>query len=147
MTACSIFGQPLHEYLNEIMIALMHAIADTGATSIFIMDGVGVVNKRVSPKPLTINMPDSWKVKSTHICDITIPGLPTVLTGHIVPHLTIASMIGIRSLCNAGCTITFDKDKCNVVFNGKVILHGFKDLATNLWMLPINGQDMQTALP
>ncbi len=100
----------------------MHAIADTGAMSISIMDGVDVVNKRVSPKPLTINMLDGRKVTSTHICDITIPGLPTILTGNIVPHLAIALLIGIRPLSNGGCTVTFDKDKCNVVFNGKVIL-------------------------
>jgi hypothetical protein len=111
------------------------------------MDGINVVNKRITNKPLTINMPDRWKVKSTHICDIMIPGLPTDFTVHIVPHLTIMSLIGIRLLCNSGCTIIFDKDKCNVIYNGNVILQEFKDIATNLWMLPINRLDMQTALP
>jgi hypothetical protein len=135
-TAHSIFGQLSHKYLNTIMIATTHAIVDTGATFIFITDGIGVVNKQVSPKPLTINMPDGRKVKSMHICDITIPGLPTILTGDIIPHLAIALLIGIRPLCNAGCTVTFDKDKCNVVFNGKVILHGFDDLPINLWTFP-----------
>ncbi len=125
----------------------MHAITNTGATSIFIMDGIDVANKQVSLKPLTINMPYGRKVKSTYICDFTIPGLPMVLTGHIVPHLAITLLIGIRPLCNAGCTVTFDKDKCNVVFNGKVILWGLKDLANNLWTLPINRLDMQTTLP
>ncbi len=60
--AHSIFGQPSNEYLNVIRIALMHAIADTRATSIFIMDGVNVVNKRITNNPLTINMPDRQKV-------------------------------------------------------------------------------------
>jgi hypothetical protein len=39
-TARSIFGQPSQEYLNAITIATLHAIADTGMTSIFIMDGI-----------------------------------------------------------------------------------------------------------
>jgi hypothetical protein len=111
------------------------------------MDSIDVVNKWVGPKQLTITMPDGQKVKSMHICDITIPGLPTILMGHIIPHLAIVLLIGIRPLCNAGCTVIFDKDKCNVAFNGKVILHGFKDLTTDLWTHPINGQDMQTTLP
>jgi hypothetical protein len=64
-TARSLFGNLLSDYLNVLTIALHQAIADTGATSIFIMDGVGVVNKCISPKPLTINMPDGRKVKST----------------------------------------------------------------------------------
>ncbi len=111
------------------------------------MDGVDIVNNRITNKPLTINVLDGRKVKSTHICDITIPGLPMVLMGHIVPHFAIASHIGIRLLCNAGCAVTFDKDKCNVIYNGNVVLRGFKDMATNLQMLLINRLDMQTALP
>jgi hypothetical protein len=78
LPAHSIFGQPSHKYLNTITIATTYAITNTGAMSIFIMDGVDVVNKQVSPKPLTINMPDDRKIKSTHICDITIPGFPKI---------------------------------------------------------------------
>jgi hypothetical protein len=54
----------------------------------------------------------------------------------IVPSLSIASLIGIRPLCKAGCKVIFDNKKYNVVFNGVVILHGFKDPSTNLWTLP-----------
>ena len=101
----------------------------------------------MASKPLTINLPDGRKVQSTHVCDINIPGLPTMLTGHVLPQLAVASLIGIRPLCNAGCLVTFDKDKCNVIFNGTVILHGFKDAATDLWTLPLTADAMQTALP
>ncbi len=71
------------------------------------------------------------------MCDINIPGLPTILTGHIVPSLTIPSLIGIWPLCKARCKVIFDNKKCNVIFNGKVILTGIKDSPTDLWMLPI----------
>ncbi len=64
--------------------------------------------------------------------------LPTVLTGHVVPHLAVASLIGIRPLCKAGCIVTFDNDKCDVSYNGKIILRGLKDPASDLWTLPIN---------
>jgi hypothetical protein len=82
-TAHHLLGSPLPQYLNGITIALNQAIADTGATSIFIMDGVNVENKCIATQPLTINFPDSKKVVSTHVCDIRIPGLATVLRGHI----------------------------------------------------------------
>jgi hypothetical protein len=133
-----LFGKPTSEHLNAISIATTHAIADTGATSIFIMDGVDVVNKRPAPNPLTINLPDGRKVQSLHVCDITFPGLSRISTGHVVPHLAIASLIGIRPLCDAGCTVTFDKEKCDVIYEGHVILRGLKDAATGLWALPIN---------
>jgi hypothetical protein len=72
------------------------------------------------------------------MCNIIIPGLPTILTGHIVPKLTVASLIGIRVLCEAGCTVVFTKSKCDVIHNEKIIFWGFKDPATDLWTLPIN---------
>jgi hypothetical protein len=52
------------------------------------------------------------------MCDIIIPGLPTILVGHIVPELSIASLFGIRILTAAGCTVTFDIEKCVVKYNG-----------------------------
>jgi hypothetical protein len=44
------------------MIATTQAIADTGNTSIFIMEGANVNNKLVAVKPLTINLPDNKQV-------------------------------------------------------------------------------------
>jgi hypothetical protein len=70
-------------------------------------------------------------VKSTHKCNINIPGLPCTLTGHIVPTLAVASLIGIRPLCKAGCKVIFDGKKCEVVYKEKVILRGFKEVSTD----------------
>ena len=133
----TIVDTTIPQYLNAVNIASTQAIADTGASSIFIMDGVAVDNKRATSAPLTINLPDSKQVNSTHVCDIRIPGLPTMLVGHIVPSLSIALLIGICPLCKAGCTVVFDNHKCDVVFQGKVILRGYKDPSTDLWTLPI----------
>ncbi len=44
----------------------------------------------------------------------------------------------IRPLCNAGWTVSFNLNKYGVLFNGSVILRGYKDAATDLWTLPIN---------
>jgi hypothetical protein len=73
------------------------------------------------------------------MCDIVLPGLPTTLVGHIVPELSIASLFGLRVLTEAGCTVKFDNKKCVVKYNDKIILVGLKDLATDLWTLPIVG--------
>jgi hypothetical protein len=78
-----------------ITIASNHTIADMEATSIFIIDGVDVDNKKLWKKSLTINLPNGNMVQSTHRFNIVIPGLPKILTGHIVLHLVITSLIGI----------------------------------------------------
>jgi hypothetical protein len=137
MAACTFFGSPMPQYLKALTIATNQAIANMGATSIFIMEGADVNNKHLATVPLTINFPDGKRVQSTHVCDIWIPGLPTVLTGHIVPPLRITSLIGIRPLCKAECKVIFDNKKCDLVFDGVVILRGFKDPSTDFWTLPI----------
>ena len=63
-----------------------HAVADTGVTSVMIMKKTpNMKNVRLATNPLTINLSDGTMVKSTHVCDQEIPGLPYVLEGHIVP--------------------------------------------------------------
>ena len=123
------------------------AFADTGATAIFVMEDVPVDNKREAMKPLTIHLPDGTRVKSTHECDITITGLPKVLTGHIVPQLKIASLIGIRVLCEAGCNVVFNNEHCDVIYNDNIILRGYKDPTTDLWTLPIINKQSNVAPP
>ncbi len=142
--ARTMYGNPKPQYLNAITIATNLAVADTGAMSIFVMDGVDVENKQVATKPLTVNLPDGRKVKSMHVCDINIPGLPITLTGHIIPDLEIALLIGIRPLCKVGCKVSFDNEKCDVVYEGRVILRGYKDPSTDLWTLPITKEGMRT---
>ncbi len=66
------------------VIQKTHAVADTGTTSVFIMTGTPMTNINPATHHLTINLPDGRVVKSTHVCDMVIPGLPTVLEGHIV---------------------------------------------------------------
>jgi hypothetical protein len=62
-----------------------------------------------------------------------------------MPDMTTALLFGIRVLCKAGCTVTFDEDKCQVLYYGSIILTGYKDPASNLWMLPASGPSCQCA--
>ena len=118
-------------------IPILHAVADTGATLVMVMKDTSMKNIRPAIFPLNINLRDGTAVKSTHICDLKIPGLPYVLEGHIVPDLTIASLIGIQILCKMGCIVMFLDRACYVMYDSKVILTGHKDPSTNLWVLPI----------
>ncbi len=99
-----------------------HGIADAGATSVFVKEGVPVANKQLATHPLTVNLPNQCKVQSMHMCDMVVPGLPHPLVGHMDPNLVIALLFGIHPLCNAGCIVVFDKYKCNVWYEGKIIL-------------------------
>ncbi len=121
-----------------VNIAPTHGIADTGVSSIFIKDDAPALNKRPTTNPITVNLPDGRKVCSTHTWDVMVPGLPQPLTGHILSNLAIALLFGIRPLCKAGCGVWFDDKKCDVWYEGQIILTGYKNQSTDLWMLPFN---------
>ena len=130
----------------KFTVPTSHSIADTGATSIFVMAGTPMNNVRTTAAPLSINLPNGGIVKSTHVCDIIIPGLPKILTGHIVPGLAMASLLGIRVLCKAGCEVTFTDATCEVKYDNKIILQGAKDPSTDLWTLPITHEAIQAQI-
>jgi hypothetical protein len=102
-----------------------------------VMKDTPVKNVCPATNPLNINLPDGAIVRSMHVCDLEILGSPYVLEGHIVPDLTVSLLIGIQILCKMGCTIVFTDTACYVRYQGKVILTGYKEPSTDLWVLPI----------
>jgi hypothetical protein len=96
--------------------------------------------------PIQINLPDRRRVISSHICDITIPGLPITLTGHIILDMTMASLLGIRVFCKAGCIVVFNDKTWRLYYKGKLILMGYNEPTSDLWMLLI-GQDKLWTTP
>jgi hypothetical protein len=120
-----------------------HAVADTRATLVFALKGTKMKHLQPAVTPLVISLPDGTVVRSTHIYDYEIPSLPTHLEAHIVPDLTVALLIGIRVLCKAGCVVIFTDKACYVMYGGKVILRGYKDPSTDLWILAITPDEVQ----
>ncbi len=55
----------------------------------------------------------------------------------------MASLIGIHILCKAGCAVIFTDKACYVIYGGKVIVRGYKDPSTDLWILPITPDKVQ----
>jgi hypothetical protein len=119
-----------------------NAIADSGATQFFVMDGTPILNKRLTTRPLGVSLANGHQVMSTHMCDIRIDGLLFVLTGHIIPDLSITSHFGIWVLTETGCDVTFTRNECIVGFNNKIILCQEKDPSMDLWTLPLGSQGM-----
>jgi hypothetical protein len=95
------------------------------------MEGMPIINKRPTMCPLVASLADGSKVTSKHMWDTHINGLPVVLTGHIIPELSITSLFGIVVLTEAGCKVRFDKSACTVWYYNRIILKGGKYKATN----------------
>ena len=114
------------------------AIADSGATSHFLMTSAPVIVKEPASSPLSVKLPNGDTLRSTHTCQLDIPALPTgARLGHIIPGLANHSLISIVQLCNEGCEVKFIKEACHVIYNNRVIMYGRKCPRTGLWMLPV----------
>ncbi len=81
-----------------------------------------------------------------HTCYLVVPGLPHPLVGHIVPNLAITLLFGICLLRNAGCIVVFNKYKCDVWYDGKIILMEPQNKSTELWTLPFVEQNQRMPL-
>jgi hypothetical protein len=95
-----------------------HAVADMGATLLMVIKGTPMKNICPATNPLNINLSNGKVVKSMHVCNLEVPGLPYVLKGHIVPDLTVTSLIGVRILCKVGCIVVLTDAACYVMYNG-----------------------------
>jgi hypothetical protein len=62
--AQQVFGATTPQYLNAITIATTEAIANTGATSIFTMEGTPVKSLRPANKQLTVWCKPMWDKNS-----------------------------------------------------------------------------------
>jgi hypothetical protein len=83
-------------------------------------------------------------------CNMVVPGLPHPHVGHIVSNLAIALLFGICQLCNVGCIVVFNNYKCNVWYDGKIILMEPRNKSTELWTLLFVAKDQRmplTAVP
>ena len=86
------------------------AILDSGASSHFLVVGAPVTNKQVAVAPISVTLPDSDQVHSTHIGDLDMPQLPkSARECHIILDLASYSLISVVKLCEAGCEVSFTK--------------------------------------
>ena len=78
-------------------------------------------------KPISINLPDGSKLRSTHTYDLDIDGIREQANlAHIVPGLAHAYLISISALLDAGFKVQYDENICSVYYNNKLVWKGSK---------------------
>ena len=122
------------------------ALADSGTTDHFMKEGAPVDNIKPADPPIQIKMPNGVYEKSTHTCELRIPGLPKKLReGHIVPGLSHSSLLSVKKLTRGGCIVIFKDDVCEIYYKKKLVLTGRSMGPGGLWVVPINGQEQPAA--
>ena len=78
------------------------AIADSGCTDHFVPSTDNLDNPTKAIHPITIQNPNGSYMNSTHIGQITIPGVPAAgRTAHVVPKQHANPLLSIGKFCDA----------------------------------------------
>jgi hypothetical protein len=113
------------------------AILDSGAMSHFLTTSAPATNILPTAVPIIAHHLNGNQVHSTH-STLDIPSLlPCARVAHIIPGLASHSLLSIVKMCNVGCTTTFSKIGCTIVYRGMTIICSHKCMHTGLWMIPL----------
>ena len=124
-------------YITQACTPQKYIIPDPGCTGHYVTPSIEINN--ITEDSIRVCIPDAIHIQSTHCGKLTLlQSLPNAAAriAHRIPKLT-QSLLSISKLCNSDCVATFDKQYCNIHYNGNIILHGEQDKATNLWKIPL----------
>ena len=107
-------------------------IPGTGRARNYVPPSIEINN--ITEDTIRVQMPDARQTQSTHCGKLTLLQSLTneeARIVHIIPQPT-QSLLSTNKLCDDDCMTTFNKQHCNIYYNGKLILHGERDKATTL---------------
>ena len=82
-------------------------------------------------KPISINIPDGYKLRPTHTFNLEISDIPEkAKRSHIVPGLAHASLISTSVLYNTRCKVQYDENMCGAYYNKNLVLKGGRETQT-----------------
>jgi hypothetical protein len=113
------------------------AIVDSGCTGHFLLMTAPCLNKFKSWNPLTVRLPNSATMESSHTADLDIPELSAAVSkAHVFPGMAHHSLLSVGQLCDEGYIITFQQDTVTICNSESYkLLSGPRDVTTGLWQI------------
>ena len=113
------------------------SIVESGTTGYFLHIQSECIDKRPTVDELRVKLPDGGTITATHTALLNLPQLPMrARRAHIFPDIK-HSLISINMLCEEGYMAIFDENNVYIVKDSEVMLHGYKDPVTRLYMVNI----------
>jgi hypothetical protein len=112
------------------------AIIDTAASKSLVTPSTQTF-PATSLESITVIQPGGDKMRTTHAVNCLLSKLPpNAPMVHSLPGLT-NNLLSVAVLCDTGCEVFFSATSCEVTFDGKVILWGWRDPKHCLWCIYI----------
>jgi ribosomal protein S8 len=110
---------------------------DSGFTGHFLLVTAPCLNKVKSWNPLTVRLPNSATMESSHTADLDIPELNAAASkAHVFPGTAHHSLLSVGHLCDEGYIVTFQQDTVTICNSeSSKLLSGSRDETTGLWRI------------
>jgi hypothetical protein len=113
------------------------AIVDSGCTGHFLLVNAPCLKKVKSRTPLTVRLPNSATMESSHTADLDIPELNAAASkAHVSPGIAHNSLLSVQQLCDEGYIVTFKQDTVTICNSeSSKLLSGPQDVNTGIWRI------------
>jgi hypothetical protein len=103
------------------------------------------LNKVKSQNPLTVQLPNSATMDSSHTSALEIPELNKAASkAHVFPGMKNHSLLSVGQLCNKGYTVTFKNASVTICDSQELqILRSVRDLNTGIWRINLRKEHQQ----
>jgi hypothetical protein len=110
---------------------------DSGCTGHFLLFNAPCLNKVKSGTPLTVRLPNSATMESSHTADLDIPELNVAASkANVSPGMANHSLLSVGQLCDEGYIVTFKQDTVTICNSeSSHLLSGPRDANTGLWRI------------
>ena len=120
------------------------AIVDSGTTGNYLTATSPCVHKTSMQHPIQLHMPNGEIITSSHKALLPMTQLPIKAREAIVFPKLRKALLSVSTLCNNGCTATFDSKEVNIIGDkdNKVLLKGIQK--NNLYLVDMKNNDIMT---
>ncbi len=122
------------------------ALIDTAASCTLLTACAPATPAPIQHAPIAVVQHGGGRMTTTHAVDLLLRNLPkTARLGHRLPGL-VNNLLSVATLIDSRCDIYFHRTGCEVSFDGKVILWGWRDPTNRLWRVRITDDSWTTHL-
>jgi len=84
-----------------------------------------------------IIQPNGARMTTTKNLEFLLTKLPkSARQAHRLPGI-VNNLLSVAEFCDAGCDVEFHHTGCNVLYNGKIVMRGWRDPTNKLWRVPL----------
>ena len=140
MTRLSTLTNKFKAILNDKSIPQGHP--DSAATSMFLANKHKYLGKELRHEEINVGVANTNTMNSVTTRQLQLaPELPMEAQKAYGFNEMDRSLISVPVLCDADCTVVFNKGNVQVIKDNKIIIEGPRDTETSLWLMPLESNN------